>query len=885
MIPAFIRNFRCYQIRVRFKASSEVAMSQAWYYLPRYALGNALMKSDNYAHLYPIIFRPTKSNHSEYEGLEITPIVIRADKQNRKFFKKNEFIDLYITIIGIEQNLIRDFIKFLPEWSHYNFFKDYSFQYVGYQLYNPKNEKFENNLALEECVLDFDFFQKIKPIWIESLEVKFFTPTTFFIDGNFVEEIPLENLINRLSKRIFDLYTRFISPDSESWIFPKIENQLLLSTISLPKNTLKKSNKNYNLSGILGSVYYDVPYSEIISLLFAMGSFVHIGQHTVNGNGQLKAIPIEISLYKKFIASLVDDIPNVEDKEKHQQVLVALAKLKYEPSILKNSYIPKSNGNYRELSIPDDTDSWLQKKMSEILYQELDHDFLPQNFAFRKGKAATEAIKKIEEWRNQERDQWIIRCDIDDFYDHISIELLLQKIQNNIKDPFMVHLIELWMKSGTLTLNNKFVENAEGIPQGSPLSPILANLYLHEFDVYIRDQITPKFIRYADDILLLVEENQNPIQILQTLTDVLQYRFELKFNKEIDVASINNSFTFLGIRFLPEKRLQISDEKFYKIKSKFLNILNLETDQHEKIRKKIAGYKNYYGKILNSEQLHVIDQEIFRAYQIYLNKAKNEKIYQKKSIDLVSIGGITSTFTAKTWGEISQNASIIKEKAVVTKSVSQKIRNQERDHQKKYAEDCELVITQPGSFLGLQKNFAKVTYKGEVLAKTKWNYLKQISIMCDGVAISSSVTKLCQKKEIHLVFYNAKGESYASIQHPQPLQSAIMQLQMGLADHKKIDLIIALIKNKIINQAKLLKYYNKYYKKQTDLAIELQNSIAEINKIIDEIATNTHLEDTREKLFLIEARAAVQYWKAFSALVVNSGNIFEKENIKELKIW
>lgn len=303
-LPVFLRAFSAYHFRVRFEARQAITFSGKWYFLPRYALGNALKNSSRFSHLYDELFKP-----QEPEGSGSSPssrLVIRADKPTRRGFGAGEALDLYITIISGSPRLVEDFLTFLPEWQAYNFFHEYGLRYKSYQLLNAQSDRYENNLPLSKAKLDVEFFWRHAPQWSDTLGIRFLTPTTLKIDQIFTDRIPFSRLMNRVSRRLYDLYIQeptASSAPSAPFIFEE-KDDLLLSQISIPHKPTMKEKRQYDMSGILGQLYYQTSYDPIAALMLSIAHWVHIGNHTVIGNGQIVAEPGNPSLYQTWLNTL-----------------------------------------------------------------------------------------------------------------------------------------------------------------------------------------------------------------------------------------------------------------------------------------------------------------------------------------------------------------------------------------------------------------------------------------------------------------------------------------------------------------------------------------------------------------------------------------------------
>lgn len=291
-LPRFLEGFTAYHLRVRFVAEREVAFGGKWYFLPRFALGNALMNSPRFAHLYTELFKPEPQTGADgRQHTSASRLVVRADRPTRRGLARREPLDLYITIVVREERLVEDFLAFLPEWQGYNFMQEHGLSYHSYQLLSPETGRYETGLGVGEARLDIGFFERQAPEWVEGLSVRFLTPTTLRLDQLLSAEIPLSRLLNRISRRLYDLYTQCLASEGESvepFVFAE-RNDLVLSEVSLPQSPTIKAHRQYDMSGILGQLHYRTPYDPVAALMLSVAHWVHIGTHTVSGNGQILA--------------------------------------------------------------------------------------------------------------------------------------------------------------------------------------------------------------------------------------------------------------------------------------------------------------------------------------------------------------------------------------------------------------------------------------------------------------------------------------------------------------------------------------------------------------------------------------------------------------------
>jgi len=217
---------------------------------------------------------------------------------------------------------------------------------------------------------------------------------------------------------------------------------------------------------------------------------------------------------------------------------------KYLPLPLLKILVDKGNGEARALMVPSVRDRVAQTAVSAVVEPLFEAEFEACSFAYRKGRSVKQAVYQIQEYRDQGF-RWVVEADIDAYFDSIDHELLLRKVKRLISDKKILRLIELWVKAEvwdgkTITLLHR------GIPQGSAISPLLANLFLDALDEELMGKGF-KLIRYADDFVILCKTPEKAKEALE-LTDEVLKRISLKLD-EADIVSFDHGFKFLGVIF------------------------------------------------------------------------------------------------------------------------------------------------------------------------------------------------------------------------------------------------------------------------------------------------------------------------------------------------
>ena len=224
-------------------------------------------------------------------------------------------------------------------------------------------------------------------------------------------------------------------------------------------------------------------------------------------------------------------------REHRDEPLESIRNGKYKPQPVRRKEIPKPDGGVRKLGIPTVIDRIIQ------LYEPL---FSEDSYGYRPNRSAQQAIRKVK-WYAEQGYTSAVLVDLSKYYDTLNHELLLNLLRRNIHDKRVTELIKRYLKAGVME-NGLLVKTTEGSPQGGPLSPLLANIYLNEYDQEMAKRGVP-VIRYADDIVVLAKSPRAAQRLLESTQRYLEGKLKLRMNVEkskvVSVYSIRN-FKFLG---------------------------------------------------------------------------------------------------------------------------------------------------------------------------------------------------------------------------------------------------------------------------------------------------------------------------------------------------
>jgi RNA-directed DNA polymerase len=351
----------------------------------------------------------------------------------------------------------------------------------------------------------------------------------------------------------------------------------------------------------------------------------------------------------------VDDVTakeyEVELEKNLKDLLDRFKSGRYFAPPVKRTYIPKADGGKRPLGMPTLEDKLLQTAVTMVLNAVYEQDFLPTSYGYRPRIGALHALRDLRNELMEINGGWVYEVDVKSFFDTVKYPHLRSFLDKRVTDGVIRRMIDKWLKAGVMEEDRVWYPE-EGTPQGGVISPLLANLYLHEvLDVWFEKVVRPRMrgrvrlIRYADDFVICCEREDDARRI----AEVMPKRFAkygltlhpdktrlLKFQRpprDSDGSGLPR-FDFLGFthywmrsprrgtwtiqRKTIPKRLARKIKEIWQWCRK--NRHESVQWQRDRLRSRLTGYYNYHGVRCNIEALEQLYREVLKSWRYWLSR-------------------------------------------------------------------------------------------------------------------------------------------------------------------------------------------------------------------------------------------------------------------------
>ena len=325
----------------------------------------------------------------------------------------------------------------------------------------------------------------------------------------------------------------------------------LTFTFSLPKEDTKDEAQETQDNGSVESPTAFLPTSKserkckwhsLYDKVYALPNLEQAWKQVAENNGAAGIDNVSVKQFAKNAA------------QRLQQLSLDLREKTYRPLAVRRVFIPKSAGGKRPLGIPTIRDRIVQQALRQMLEPIFEGVFSTRSHGFRPERGSPTALEVVER-AIRKGYTWVVDADIASFFDTVDHEKLLSAVNEEVADGSVLRLIRYILKSGVkLPRVSESEPTEQGTPQGGPLSPLLANIYLHTFDKAIT-QRGYGLVRYADDFVIFTKSEGEAEAALGACQDILEGQLGLVLHPEkTRVVSVDAGFEFLGFHYFRDPK-------------------------------------------------------------------------------------------------------------------------------------------------------------------------------------------------------------------------------------------------------------------------------------------------------------------------------------------
>ena len=559
---------------------------------------------------------------------------------------------------------------------------------------------------------------------------------------------------------------------------------------------------------------------------------------------------------------------------------------KYAPQPYLRFWADKPSGGQRPLGIPSVRDRVLMASAAEALSGILEPIFSDLSYAYRPGRGAQRAVLRVAT-AGRLQDGWAVIADISGFFDNVDHKLLKAMLREHVADDRFIRLVSCWLSNAVMD-DGKSSKPRKGVPQGSPASPVLSNLYLTPLDRWAEKRGLT-YARYADDFVIIARSEAEARTLTEDLRELLEATLRLTLKeKKTQFVACSEGFDFLGFN-LSSEATRVSPKRVADAEAILAELLNPDRGEEvgtvlQELDAYVRGFRGYFSLGLPGPARQLQHLELRRRVQL-------EVFAQAREADLALLLAGTERFvstpTPKVPGAYGNEQDEGEDEpperpdVPVIPTSLQSVRRTRRAVRERTRTATRPIAISAGGHISVFGNGAFLSMEGERLIlrrKTKLLFeapvaeVKSVHTYCFGLVISTPVMEALAGRGVPILFSTPGAPPWGLLRSPAaPAPAEVMAAQLQAHQGQlSIEIARELVGAKLRNQDRMLRYLAKYKGRRStpvgsalrDASEQIRSSAEGLGDIaMDDIAA------ARRRIFSTEGRAGALYWGALKRVL------------------